>query len=145
LQPKIYKKRHVKLKPKTVFLEKLKFKREGITVIVIGFTSVGLFLIIYTWFVTFAVTMIVLSESQSINLLSIYSSDGFNTVIILATLLARLFKPVTILIISPVIAIISLVSLLVVENYYILVVIAFMLGLSTSGLFQLAVTLMAQF
>lgn len=145
LPPKSNKKRHVKLKPKTVFLEKPKFKREGITVIAIGFTSVGLFLIIQTWMATFAETIIGLSESQSINLLSIYSFGGFITVIILATLLDRLFKPVTILIIYPVIAIISLSSLLVVENYYILVVIAFMLGLSTSGLFQLAVTLMAQF
>lgn len=145
LPPKNTVKRQVKLKPKATFMEKPKFLREGITVIAIGFTSVGLFLIIQTWLATYAETVIGLPGSQSINLLSIYSLGGFVTVIILATLLDRVFKPVTILIIYPVIAIVSLTSLLVVENYTILIIIAFMLGLSTSGLFQLAVTLMAQF
>lgn len=145
LPPKKSTHRQVKLKPKTVFMEKPKFLREGITVIAIGFTSVGLFLIIQTWLATYVETIIGLTESQAINLLSIYSLGGFVTVIILATLLDRVFKPVTVLIIYPVIAIVSLTSLLVVENYIILIVIAFMLGLSTSGLFQLAVTLMAQF
>src|SRR5699024_2100944 len=39
------KKRHIKLRHKTIFFEKPNFKRECITVIAIGFTSVGLFLI----------------------------------------------------------------------------------------------------
>lgn len=133
------------VKAALVFKEKPKFFREGITVIAIGFTSVGLFLIIQTWLATYAEEVIGLTESQSINLLSIYSFGGFITVIILATLLDKLFKPITALIIYPIIAILALVSLLFVESYAVLVVIAFILGMATSGLFQLAVTLMAQF
>lgn len=133
------------VKAALIFKEKPQFFREGITVIAIGFTSVGLFLIIQTWLATYAQEVIGLPEAQAINLLSIYSFGGFVTVIILATLLDRLFKPITALIIYPIIAILALVSLLFVESYTILVVIAFILGMATSGLFQLAVTLMAQF
>ena len=133
------------VKAALIFKEKPKFFREGITVIAIGFTSVGLFLIIQTWLATYAQEVIGLPETQAINLLSIYSFGGFITVIILATLLDKLFKPITALIIYPVIAIAALVSLLFVESYTILIGIAFILGMATSGLFQLAVTLMAQF
>lgn len=127
------------------FTVKPKFWREGITVISIGFTSVSLFMIIQTWMATYAEEMIGLNESAAINLLSYYSFGGFITVLLLATLLDKVFRPVTVLIVYPLAAITGLTALLFVTNYYVLVIIVFLLGLCTSGLFQLAVTLMAEF
>lgn len=127
------------------FAEKPKFWKEGIVVICIGFTSVSLFMIIQTWMATFAEEVIGLNESTAINLLSYYSFGGFITVLLLASLLDKVFKPMTVLIFYPLIAIAALTSMLFISNYYVLVGIAFILGLSTSGLFQLAVTLMAEF
>ncbi|MEY8560146.1 MFS transporter [Jeotgalicoccus halotolerans] len=144
-EPKEETKQDKKPVKKLIFKEKPKFLREGITVIAIGFTSVGLFLIIQTWLATYAEEVVGLPEAQAINLLSVYSFGGFATVIILATLLDRLFRPITALIIYPLIAITALTTLLFVESYTILIIIAFILGMATSGLFQLAVTLMAQF
>lgn len=144
-EPKEETKQDKKPIKKLIFKEKPKFLREGITVIAIGFTSVGLFLIIQTWLATYAEEVVGLPEAQAINLLSVYSFGGFATVIILATLLDRLFRPITALIIYPLIAIAVLTTLLFVESYTILIIIAFILGMATSGLFQLAVTLMAQF
>lgn len=134
-----------KKKAEPHFAVKPRFWREGVTVIFIGFTSVSLFMIIQTWMATFAEEIIGMDESTAINLLSYYSFGGFITVILLATMLDRVFRPVTILILYPLIAIAALSALLFVTNYYVLVVIAFILGLCTSGLFQLAVTLMAEF
>lgn len=145
VQPDAQQKKQKAVSEPLIFKEKPKFLREGVTVITIGFTSVGLFLIIQTWLATYGQEVIGLSEAKAINLLSIYSFGGFVTVIILATLLDRVFKPITALIIYPLVAIIALLSLLVIHSYMIIVVIAFILGMATSGLFQLAVTLMAQF
>lgn len=127
------------------FAEKPKFWKEGIIVIFIGFTSVSLFMIIQTWMATFAENVIGLNESSAINMLSYYSFGGFITVIMLATMLDKVFKPVTVLILYPLVAVAALCTLLFVSNYYVVVGISFILGLSTSGLFQLAVTLMAEF
>ena len=118
---------------------------KGITVIFIGFISVSLLLIIQTWLATYAEDIIGLGESTAINLLSYYSFGGFITVILLSAILGRVFRPITVLILYPFIASVALLSLLFVSNYYLLVGIAFLLGLSTSGLFQLAVTLMSEF
>ncbi|WP_411843319.1 MFS transporter [Salinicoccus sp. HZC-1] len=131
--------------PEPYFTVKPRFWKEGITVILIGYTSVSLFTIIQTWLAKYAEEIIGLSEPVAINLLSYYSFGGFITVILLATMLDKVFRPVTVLILYPLIAIAALCALLFVTNYYALIGIAFILGLCTSGLFQLAVTLMAEF
>lgn len=131
--------------PTVTFMERPKFWKEGITVIFIGFISVSLLLIIQTWLATYAEDIIGLGESTAINLLSYYSFGGFVTVILLSAILGKVFRPITVLILYPFIASIALLSLLFVSNYYMLIGIAFLLGLSTSGLFQLAVTLMSEF
>lgn len=127
------------------FTVKPRFWKEGITVIFIGFTSVSLLMVIQTWLAQYAEEIIGLNESTAINLLSYYSFGGFVTVILLAAMLDKVFRPITILILYPIIAIAALSLLLSVSNYSVLIGIAFILGLSTAGLFQLAVTLMAEF
>lgn len=127
------------------FAVKPRFWKEGITVIFIGFTSVSLLMVIQTWLAQYAEEIIGLNESTAINLLSYYSFGGFVTVILLAAMLGKVFRHTTILILYPLLAIAALSLLLFVSNYYVLIGIAFILGLSTAGLFQLAVTLMAEF
>ena len=127
------------------FTEKPAFWKEGITVIFIGFTSVSLLMVIQTWLAKYAQEIAGLGESAAINLLSFYSFGGFITVILLAVMLDKVFRHTTILKLYPLIAIAALFVLLSASSYYVLAGVAFILGLSTAGLFQLAVTLMAEF
>ena len=134
-----------KKEPKPYFTEQPFFWKEGITVIFIGFTSVSLLMVIQTWLAKYAQEIAGLGESAAINLLSFYSFGGFITVILLAVMLDKVFRHTTILKVYPLIAIAALFVLLSVSDYYVLAGVAFILGLSTAGLFQIAVTLMAEF
>src|SRR5690625_184883 len=127
------------------FTEKPVFWKEGITVIFIVFTSVSLLMVIQTWLAKYAQEIAGLGESAAINLLSFYSFGGFITVILLAVMLDRVFRHTTILMLYPLAAIAALFVLLSASSYYVLAGVAFILGFSTAGLFQLAVTLMAEF
>ena len=122
-----------------------RFWREGIGVILIGFSSVALFMIIQIWLPTYGQEVVGLSEVEGVGLLSFYSIGGFISVLLLASFLNKQIKPITVLIVYPSIALFSLLILLLFPNPLVIMVISFLLGLSTSGLFQLAVTLMTEF
>src|SRR5690625_1785281 len=98
-----------------------------------------------TWLPSLAREAEGIGESLAITLLTSSHMGGFITVILLSVMLDRVFRHTTILMLSPLAAIAALSVLLSVSNYYVLAGIAFILGLSTAGLFQLAVTLMAEF
>ena len=130
---------------KPMFSVQPRFWREGIGVILIGFSSVALFMIIQVWLPTYGQEVVGLSEVEAVGLLSFYSIGGFISVLLLASFLNKLIKPITVLIVYPSIALFSLLILLLFPSPLVIMVISFLLGLSTSGLFQLAVTLMTEF
>jgi MFS family permease len=127
------------------FSIKPKFWKEGIGTILIGFSSVALFMVIQVWLPTYGQEVIGLSKVEAVGLLSFYSIGGFISVLFLALFLNKIIRPITVMIVYPSIAFLSLLILLVFQYPTITMVCSFLLGLSTSGLFQLAVALMAEF
>lgn len=119
--------------------------REGLAVILIGFTSTALFVVWQTWLPELGEQFIGLSEHDSVQLLSYFSIGALVSVILLAVVLDRFIRPITVLIVYPIIAFIAMLLLFFVESYPVVLVSTFLLGLFTSGLFQLALSIMTDF
>ncbi|MEF3331190.1 MULTISPECIES: MFS transporter [Oceanobacillus] len=119
--------------------------REGLAIILIGFTSTALFVVWQTWLPELGEQFIGLSEHDSVQLLSYFSVGALVSVILLAVVLDRFIKPITVLIVYPIIAFIAMLLLFFVESYPVVLVSTFLLGLFTSGLFQLALSIMTDF
>ncbi|MEH7246146.1 MFS transporter [Neobacillus niacini] len=122
-----------------------KLWREGLGIMLIGFTSVALLMVIQVWLPTYGQEIAGLSQTEGVGLLSFYNIGGFISVLLLAVLLKKVIKTITVLIIYPSIALVSLLFLIAFPNPITMVVCSFLLGLSTSGIFQLAVALMTEF
>ncbi|WP_043934465.1 MFS transporter [Bacillus sp. EB01] len=127
------------------FSVKPRFRREGIGVVLIAFSSVALFMIIQIWLPTYGQEIVGLGKVAAIGLLSFYSIGGLISVLLLAILFKKGINPITVMTIYPSIALITLLVLLALPYPEVIMICAFVLGLSTSGIFQLAVTIMAEF
>ncbi len=123
----------------TKFLSDPVFKKEGLALVVIGFTSTGLFTVAQIWLPSFGEHVLGMTETQSIKLLSYYSIGMILSVLTLAVLLKKFLKPVTVLVIYPVITFISITIILTVRSVEIVSVASFFVGFSTAGIFQLAI------
>ncbi|CEI83140.1 putative MFS-type transporter YfkL [Oceanobacillus oncorhynchi subsp. incaldanensis] len=130
---------------KKVLKAKPSMMREGLAIILIGFTSTALFVVWQTWLPELGEQFIGLSEHDSVQLLSYFSVGALVSVILLAVVLDRFIKPITVLIVYPIIAFIAMLLLFFVESYPVVLVSTFLLGLFTSGLFQLALSIMTDF
>ena len=122
-----------------------KFWREGLGVIFIGFTSVALMMVVQVWLPTYGQEVVGLSRVEGVGLLSFYSVGGFISVLMLAVFLNKIIKPIIVMIVYPSIALVSLLVLLLYPYPTVIMVCSFILGVSTSGVFQLAVALMTEF
>ncbi|MFE4354476.1 MFS transporter [Peribacillus butanolivorans] len=127
------------------FLSKPKFGQEGLAVILLGFTSTALFMLVQVWLPKFGQEVLGLTQAKSVQLLSYYSIGSLVSVILLAVLLNKVIKPITVMIIYPVIAAISLLSLIYIQQPFMTILSAFFIGLSTAGVFQLAMTIITEF
>ncbi|MFP7493881.1 MFS transporter [Terribacillus saccharophilus] len=127
------------------FKEEPKFWGEGLAIILIGFTSTSLFVVWQTWLPELGSRFIGLSENVSVQLLSFFSIGALVSVLLLAVALDKFVKPITIMIVYPAVAFVAMLCLFFVQSYPIVVVCTFILGLSTSGIFQLAISVMTQF
>ncbi|MFD1449532.1 MULTISPECIES: MFS transporter [Oceanobacillus] len=127
------------------FKEKPKFWGEGLAIILIGFTSTALFVVWQTWLPELGTHFIGLDANVAVQLLSYFSIGALVSVLLLAVILDKFVKPITIMIIYPAVAFISMLMLFFVQSYPVVVVCTFILGLSTSGIFQLAISVMTQF
>ncbi|MCK1986465.1 MULTISPECIES: MFS transporter [unclassified Peribacillus] len=127
------------------FLSKPKFAQEGLAVILLGFTSTALFMLVQVWLPNFGQDVLGLTQAKAVQLLSYYSIGSLVSVILLAVLLNKVIKPITVMIIYPVIAALSLLSLIYIQQPFITVLSAFFIGLSTAGVFQLAMTIITEF
>ncbi|WP_413408596.1 MFS transporter [Paenibacillus amylolyticus] len=130
---------------KNRFKEEPKFWGEGLAIILIGFTSTALFVVWQTWLPELGSKYIGLSENVSIKLLSYFSIGALVSVLLLAAVLDKFIKPITVMILYPTIAFLSMLSLFFIQSYTIVIIMTFILGLSTSGTFQLAITIMTRF
>lgn len=127
------------------FKEKPKFWGEGLAIILSGFTSTALFVVWQTWLPELGTHFIGLNANVAVQLLSYFSIGALVSVLLLAVILDKFVKPITIMIIYPAVAFVSMLMLFFVQSYPVVVVCTFILGLSTSGIFQLAISVMTQF
>lgn len=122
-----------------------KFWQEGLSLIIIGFTSTVLFMIVQLWLPTFGQEALGMDKASAIKLLSYYSIGSLVSVILLAMVLGRFIKPITVMIVYPLIALLSLLALIVWHNPVATLISSFLIGLSTAGIFQIALTVMTEF
>ena len=121
-----------------------KFWTEGIALIIIGFTSTALFTVAQIWLPSYGEQVIGLPVNDSVKLLSYYSMGSLLSVIILAFVLNKLIRPVTVLIVYPILTAITVMLILTVKDPAFMIVGAFFLGFSTAGILQLAITIMTE-
>lgn len=131
------------IEAKNPFNGKPKLWVEGLALIIIGFTSLALLMIAPLWLPTIAQEVLMISEAQSVTVLSYYSIGSFVSVLLLAVALKKV-SPITIMVVYPIITILSYLVLLTTNSAIVGIVGAFFLGLSISGILQLAITVITQ-
>ncbi|MBT2711518.1 MFS transporter [Pseudomonas sp. ISL-88] len=117
--------------------------RKGLAIIILGFSSTSLFMLVQVWLPKFGQSVLGMPEVQAVKLLSYYSIGSLVSVILLAVLLNRVIKPITVMVLYPVIAAVALLALISIHQPAASVISSFVIGLSTAGILQLAMTVMA--
>jgi MFS family permease len=120
------------------------FWKEGIALVVIGFTSTGLFTVSQIWLPSYGEDAIGMAADSAIKLLSYYSVGSLISVLILTILLKKFLRPVTVMVLYPILSFISILVILIVKVPVVTSVTAFFIGFSTAGVFQLAITVMTE-
>ncbi len=116
------------------------FKKEGWALILIGFTSTGLFTVSQIWLPTYGQAAVGMSTASSLKLLSYYSIGALISVLLLTVLLKKWLRPVTVMVVYPIISFISILCILMIKVPLVTSISSFFIGYSTAGIFQLAIT-----
>lgn len=120
------------------------FNKEGLALVLIGFTSTALFTVAQIWLPSYGEEVLGMSTESAIKLLSYYSLGGIVSVLTLAVLMKKFLRPVTIIVIYPIITFFSILTILTIRIQSVTIVAAFFIGLSTAGIFQLAIAIAAE-
>jgi MFS family permease len=126
------------------FISEPIFSKEGLALVVIGFTSTGLFTVAQIWLPSYGEEVLGLSTASSIKLLSYYSIGSLLSVLTLAVVLKKLVRPVTVIVIYPIITFMAIITILTIKIPSVAIVAAFFIGLSTAGIFQLAIAIITE-
>lgn len=127
---------------KITMLEKPKFHVEGIAAIVFGFTSVSTFNIALMWLPEFGEKVSLMAHNSSLKLISIYSVGSIISVFLTASLVKKIIKPLTMIVICPFLTIVSLLLLILNPTPTICRVVSFLIGVFASGgIWQLALSI----
>lgn len=118
--------------------------KEGLSLIIIGFTSNAIFTGFQIWMPTFGQKIVGMTQISSLKLITYYSIGALVSVFILAKLLQKTVKPVLVLVIYPIIGIISLVLLLLLKTETAATIGFIFIGLSSAGVLQMAQTAMGE-
>lgn len=129
---------------KSKFLSEPKFSREGSALVIIGFTSTGLFTVAQIWLPSYGEEVLGMAAESSVKLLSYYSIGALVSVLSLSILLKKVIRPVTVIVIYPIITFIAIITILMVKILAVAVATAFFIGFSTASIFQLAITIMTE-
>lgn len=125
--------------PAPTFRSQPIFHKEGLALIIIGFTSTSLFTVAQIWLPSYGEEVLGLTNANAITLLSYYSVGSLLSVLTLAVILKKWVRSVTIIVIYPIITFIAIVTILTVKIPSVATVSAFFIGLSTAGIFQLSI------
>ncbi|KWW13961.1 MFS transporter [Peribacillus simplex] len=126
------------------FITEPEFWREGLALIIIGFTSTALFTVSQIWLPSFGHEVAGMSHAGSIKLLSYYSVGSLVSVLLLSILLNKWIKPVTVILLYPMITLLTVITILTVHSPTVLSITSFFLGASTAGIFQLTIAIMTE-
>lgn len=126
------------------FLTEPKFWKEGLALIIIGFTSTALLTVSQIWLPSYGQEVAGMSASNSVELLSYYSIGSLISVLFLSVLLKKILKPVTVILLYPIITLIAVTVILCYHTPLVLSITCFFLGFSTAGILQLAISMMTQ-
>lgn len=118
--------------------------REGLALIVIGFTANATFSLLQTWIPTYAQQIFNMSQVESLKYVSYYSTGSLVSVGILALLLKKTVKPVRITLAYPLLGAILLAMLLLIKTPAVATIAFCLLGLSSAGVLQMAQTTMGE-
>lgn len=134
-----------KILNKKNFISEPVLKKEGITIIIIGFTSNAIYTAFQIWMPTYGQNILGMSQINSLKLITYYSIGSLISVFILAKLLQKTIKPVLVLVIYPIIGKISLVLVLLIRIEIVTKIGFTLIGLSSAGVLQMAQTTMGEF
>ncbi|MDQ0880870.1 MFS transporter [Peribacillus sp. V2I11] len=126
------------------FITEPKFWNEGVALIIIGFTSTALFTVSQIWLPSFGQEVAGMSSSSAIKLLSYYSIGSLISVLLLSILLNKWIKPVTVILLYPMITLLTVIIILTIHLPIVLSISSFFLGASTAGIFQLTIAIMTE-
>ncbi|MCR3760850.1 MFS transporter [Clostridium felsineum] len=128
------------------YTEEANFKREGIALVIIGFTSNAIFTIFQTWIPTYTQKVLGFNQISSLKFITYYSLGALVSVLILAKLLQKTVKPALITLLYPSVGIVLLLILLFghVHVNSISIVLITLLGASSAGVLQMAQTTMGE-
>ena len=126
------------------FISEPVLKKEGLTIIIIGFTSNAIYTAFQIWMPTYGQNILGMSQVNSLKLITYYSIGSLISVFILAKLLQKTVKPVLVLVIYPIIGIISLVVVLLIRTEIVTTIGFTLIGLSSAGVLQMAQTTMGE-
>lgn len=128
-----------------VFYKKPNFKIEGVAIIVIGFTAPALLYLMNIWIPTYGQEMVGMSLVQSLKLMSYYSWGALLSVIALAFLVRKTVRPVTIVLVYPILSFLSILALLTFKTPVLSMISAFLIGFFLAGVLQLGLTVLCEF
>lgn len=119
-------------------------KKEGIALIIIGFTSNSIFTGFQMWMPTYGQNILGMAQIDSLKLITYYSTGALISVGILAKLLQKTIKPILVLVIYPSIGLIFLLTILLVRTEAVVMIGFFFIGLVSAGVLQMAQTTMGE-
>lgn len=126
------------------YKEEVNFKREGIALVIIGFTSNAIFTIFQIWIPTYTQKVLGFNQISSLKFITYYSLGALISVLILAKLLQKTVKPALIILLYPSIGIVLLFILLSGHANSIIIILITLLGASSAGVLQMAQTTMGE-
>ncbi|WP_318505057.1 MFS transporter [Bacillus sp. T3] len=130
----------------TAFASKPKFWVEGLAIILIGYTATATFYLIQVWLPTYGQEVVGMPEVTALKLISYYSLGSLASVFLTSYLVKSLVKPVTIVLIYPLVSFITLLAIWQVQTPTMVVIGAALIGFfAAGGVLQLALTVMAEF
>lgn len=122
-----------------------RFSLEGICLIILGFTGPALLYIMQLWLPTYGQQMVGLTEADSLKLMSYYNIGSLVSVFFLVIALSKWLKPVSVVLLYPVLSLFAFILLLTVKSHMAVILTVFFIGFTISGVLQLSLTVMSEF
>lgn len=126
------------------FINEPIFKKEGLALIIIGFTSNSIFMAFQIWMPTYAQKILGMTQMASLKFISYYSMGAIISVLVLAKLLQKIIKPIYVVLVYPIAGLLFLILVLSIRSQAMITVGFFVAGITSAGVLQMAQTTMGE-